>query len=141
MCRIEVGSEALEGKERKEREEESRDGTLRLQQLPDLLAMLAMVAVDSRREELRESLEERRARAAEMNIRVSCSVIGEGPGRGGKGEEGGNDGGGLICCGRVVRRGLGGICVGGAGKEESRRGTALRLSSRWEFVENVVVMA
>lgn len=34
-------------------------------------------------------------RAADMNLRVSCSVIGEGPGTGGSGLAGGADNGGF----------------------------------------------
>ena len=40
----------------------------------------------------------RRDRSAEMNIIVSCSVIGEGPGTGGSGLEGGSDRGGFGAC-------------------------------------------
>lgn len=146
LTRAVFGSELEEENDRMERLEESmgvrlaegeRGGTLQL--LAEM--MLEMVAVDSRREEeLRESLEARRERAAEMNMRVSCSVIGEGPGRGGKGDEGGKEGGGLGW-GRGVRRGLVGINVGGAGNDERRRGTALRFSRRREWVGGDVDIA
>lgn len=101
---VEWDREPVDGKDRMERLEGSMGvrllegdsgGTLQL--LPDLLTMLAMVAVDSRREEFTDNLEDRRDRAAEMNMRVSCSEMGEGPGTGGKGDEGGNEGGGFEC--------------------------------------------
>lgn len=41
----------------------------------------------------------RRERAAVINMSVSCSVIGDGPGTGGRGDEGGAEGGDLSCCG------------------------------------------
>lgn len=65
----------------------------------EAVRMLANVAVESRLEQLpddaSESLEARLVRAADINIRVSCSDIGEGPGTGGKGLAGGAEGGGF----------------------------------------------
>lgn len=147
LVRAVVGRELLEENDRMERLEESmgakvvegeRGGMLQL--LPDLLMMLEIVAVDSRREEFTESLEALRDRAAEMNMRVSCSVMEEGPGTGGKGEVGGREGGGPGW-GRAAKRGLVGMKVGGAGKDERRRGTALRLSRRRDWVGEVVDIA
>lgn len=73
---------------------------------------------------------------------VSCSVIGEGPGTGGSGEDGGRDGGGfpgaelfgdgLIGDGLRGVNGEEGMWEGGAGKDESNRGTALRRSRKLE---------
>ena len=86
-------------------------------------------------EDATESLEARRERAAEMNMRVSCSVMGDGPGTGGKGADGGRDKGGLglgkglfgMLDKGVVASGVVGMWEGGTGKEERRRGTSLRL--------------
>lgn len=77
-------------------------------------------------------------------MRVSCSEIGDGPGTGGRGEDGGSEGGGftkedeesgLGTAKGEPWRGLAGMCVGGAGKEDKRRGTALRLSARRDSVK------
>ena len=57
---------------------------------------LVTLAIESRleysepAEEASDSFEARRERAAEIKARVSCSVMGEGPGTGGRGAEGGN---------------------------------------------------
>lgn len=113
-----------------------------------LLAKLASVAVESRLEKLledaRESLDARWERAAEINMRVSCSVMGEGPGTGGRGADGGREGGRLMLGEGVVMNGEGGMCEGGTGKDERRRGTAplegLRLSRRRDSMVAVEVM-
>ncbi len=74
-----------------------------------------------------------------MNARVSCSETGEGPGTGGRGDEGGRDKGGLEGCRglgrglapgkpRGVPNGVEGMWDGGAGNEEMSSGTtSLRL--------------
>lgn len=106
-------------------------------------------------DDARESLEARRERAAEMNMRVSCSVTGDGPGTGGKGAEGGSDkgglgdGSGLLGVGvpdgvsgkpdSGVPRGVLGICEGGTGKEDRRRGTSFRRSEMRDDIDSVVV--
>ena len=113
-----------------------------------LLAKLATVATESRLEnpldDAIDSLDARRERAAEINMRVSCSVMGEGPGTGGRGVDGGREGGGLMPADGVVINGEGGICDGGAGKDESRRGTAslagLRRSRKRDCTVSVEVM-
>lgn len=76
-------------------------------------------------------------------MRVSCSVIGDGPGTGGRGPDGGRDKGGLRLHEiGVVERGVVGMCEGGTGKEESKRGTSFRLSmERDSVVVEVVAMA
>ena len=62
---------------------------------------LVTLAIESRleysepAEEASDSFEARRERAAEIKARVSCSVMGEGPGTGGRGAEGGRDNGGF----------------------------------------------
>jgi hypothetical protein len=109
---------------------------------------LIMLTTESRGEynepadDARESLEARLERAADINMRVSCSVIGEGPGTGGRGVEGGKDIGGLGLgrglepdrAARGVGSGVVGMCDGGAGKDEMSNGMAcLRL------LESVVV--
>ena len=121
------------------------------------LAILAIVAVESRFE-YRETvdaidiLDKRRERSAEMNIIVSCSEIGDGPGTGGSGLEGGSDRGGLglgpglggtmtESGGPSGVSGVLGMCDGGTGKDESRRGRALRLSARRDSVVVVEDMA
>lgn len=74
-----------------------------------------------------------RDRAAEMNKRVSCSVIGDGPGTGGNGVDGGRDNGGLGLGNGLPNAadiGVEGMKDGGTGNEERRSGTASRLSSR-----------
>jgi hypothetical protein len=118
-----------------------------------LLAMLVTVAVESRFEYLdaadaSDILESRRDRSAEMNIMVSCSDIGEGPGTGGSGLDGGSDNGGLglgrgldRTADRGVPSGVLGMNDGGAGKDDSRRGRALRLSARRDSVVVVADMA
>ena len=44
--------------------------------------------------EASESFDARLEREAEMNMRVSCSEMGDGPGTGGRGDDGGRDSGG-----------------------------------------------
>ena len=147
--------ELLEGHDRKERVDESSgaypDGGECGAAPPstlDVLRTLAIVAIESRceyddAEELTDNFDARRDRAAEINMRVSCSEIGEGPGTGGSGADGGRDGGGLTKedadSGEGTAKGepgigLAGIWVGGAGKEDKRRGTALRLSASRDSV-------
>ena len=71
-----------------------------------------------------------------MNMSVSCSLMGEGPGTGGSGVAVGAERGGLMNArlgeaggrkpgeGESGVSGPSGICVGGAGNEERRSGTA-----------------
>lgn len=139
-----IPREPLDGKERKDRVESPgvmlTDGERGGGPPLVLLAKLATVAVESRLskllEDARESLDARRERAAEMNMRVSCSEIGDGPGIGGNGVEGGREGGRLMLGDGVgvTLNGEGGICEGGKGKDERSRGTvplvALRLSRK-----------
>ena len=99
----------------------------------------------------RDILDVRRERAAEMNMSVSCSVIREGPGTGGRGADGGPDGGGLgdersgdEGRGNDVET-LGTICEGGMkdggmGKASSRTGTAARFPRTRVSVVDVVAM-
>ncbi len=93
-----------------------------------------------------------------MNMRVSCSVIGDGPGTGGRGDEGGAEGGGLNCCGEGAgenrgegergngelglpeNRGEGGMKLGGTGNASSRTGTAGRLSRPRDSIADVEAM-
>ena len=106
----------------------------------------------------RDIFDDRRERAAEMNMRVSCSVIGEGPGTGGSGADGGAEsgcfapgeetgemngeeaGGGRGDPGTPTRRGDGGMKAGGTGKESSRSGTVSRLSRERVSVVDVEAM-
>jgi hypothetical protein len=92
-------------------------------------------------EELRERLAERR---------IPWSVIGDGPGIGGSGIDGGFVGGGLLVVAGVddmpsveVDRGVGGMteligaegrCVGGEGKASSNNGTGVLFDERREEV-------
>ena len=95
-------------------------------------------------------MDARRERSALMNNKASCSDIGDGPGTGGNGEGGGRERGGFgvaLRWGWTAERGvemgvLGlGMWEGGAGKEESKSGTALRLSASRSSVVVVVDMA
>lgn len=93
--------------------------------------------------EASDILDARLERAAEMNLRVSFSEMGDGPGTGGNGAEGGRDSGGLgLGSGlwNIPAMGVGGMKDGGAGNEESRSGTALRLSRRRDSVGEIEVM-
>lgn len=110
---------------------------------------LARVVTESRHEyvepeaDASESLDARFERAADINLRVSCSVMGDGPGTGGSGVDGGRDSGGLGLgkgVWRALDMGVGGMWDGGTGKEESRSGTALRLAVRRVSVGVVEVM-
>ena len=115
------------------------DGTL----LP--LALMIESRCELLETDARDILDARRDRAAVINISVSCSLIGDGPGTGGRGDEGGAKGGSLNWgegtgegSGEVERgkgdeglpecRGEGGMKDGGTGKDSSRTGTAGRLS-------------
>lgn len=99
-----------------------------------LLERLASVATESRREYMDavdaiDIFDARRERSAEMNLRVSCSDMGEGPGTGGRGDKGGPESGGFGLgrgLGSLAESGVLGIWVGGTGKDERSRGTALR---------------
>ena len=91
-------------------------------------------------------LDNRRDRSAEMNIKVSCSEMGEGPGTGGKGLDGGRDSGGFgPGLGNTIGRGVGsgeiGICDGGTGKSSSSSGITSRRAARRDSVTVVVDMA
>lgn len=70
--------------------------------------LLLLLAMESRREkslEARDSLDERFEVDEVRNSRVSWSEIRDGPGTGGRGNEGGLEGGGLL----KLERGLEGI--------------------------------
>ena len=80
-----------------------------------------------------------------MNIRVSCSVMGDGPGTGGNGLAGGSDNGGLGLGpgeGRAIDKGVAsgvvGMWDGGIGKSSSSRGITLRRSASRDEVAVVV---
>jgi hypothetical protein len=105
--------------------------------LEPTLVMLPMVAVESRLEEETlavDNLDTRRRREVDKNIRVSSSEMGDGPGSGGNGDEGGRLRGGLvlIVCGIDAKEGDGelfgapplggGIYVGGTGNDSNRFG-------------------
>ena len=82
-----------------------------------------------------------------MNIIVSCSDIGEGPGTGGKGLDGGRERGGFELgpgVGKTPDRdaasGELGMCDGGTGKDESNRGRGSCLSARRDSVMVVADM-
>ena len=86
-----------------------------------------------------------------MNISVSCSVIREGPGTGGRGAEGGLDGGGLgdERSGDGERgsdveafgtNGEGGMKDGGTGKASRRTGTAARFPRTRVSIVDIVAM-
>ena len=83
--------------------------------------VLPRLTTDSRRE-LSEYLLDRLERLdkEERRSSCSCSEILDGPGTGGRGADGGPVGGGF----GVV--GVGGMCVGGAGKDSMRMGTGGR---------------
>lgn len=67
----------------------------------------------------------RDARETLISLSASCSESGEGPGTGGRGEAGGRDGGGFPGPYGTPSLLEEGMWVGGAGKEERRRGTGV----------------
>ena len=100
----------------------------------------------------RDIFDVRRERVAEMNMSVSCSVIGEGPGIGGRGADGGLESGAFEGerrgeierrsgdDGLLESRGEGGMKDGGTGKASRRTGTAARLSRTRVCVVDVDAM-
>ena len=75
---------------------------------------------EDERREATEYFELREGREAERKRRVSCWEMGDGPGTGGRGRDGGREGGGLGETGEA------GMKRGGEGKDSRRRGTGGR---------------